>query len=73
MNNYNEENEENNERVWSLPAFHNKKRFDDMYSKAKQEYPNEIDYILHLTTLSCLIEEDNNNIQLKMNIKSKSI
>ena len=48
MNNYNEDNEENEERVWSLPEFHDKKRFDDMYSKAKQEYPNEIDYIFYI-------------------------
>ena len=61
-------------RVWSLPEFHNKERFDKMYLEAKKEYPHELDYILHMATLSCLIEEDEiNRLKLKANINSKKI
>jgi hypothetical protein len=47
-------------RIWSLPQYHDKEKFDNMFKLAKQEYPDELDYILHLTCLSTLMEIDEN-------------
>lgn len=50
--------EKQHERVATLPEYHDKKRFDALFKLAKVEYPEELDYIIHLGLLSCLLEED---------------
>jgi hypothetical protein len=52
-------NDKNDNKIWSLPQFHDEDRFNRMFKMAKMEYPNELDYILHMTCLSCLMDEDN--------------
>jgi hypothetical protein len=52
------EDKNKNETVWSLPQYHDIKKFDNLFKQAKLEYPNEIDYVIHLGLLSSLMEED---------------
>lgn len=46
------------ERVATLPAYHDEVKFDALFKLAKLEYPDELDYIIHMALLSSLLEED---------------
>jgi hypothetical protein len=46
------------ERIATLPEYHDKKKFDALFKLAKLEYPDELDYIIHLGLLASLLEED---------------
>lgn len=54
-----EEGIKDDDRIWTLPQYHDKERFDAMFKLGKKEYPTELDYIIHLATLSTLMDEDN--------------